>query len=80
MEAPESRLFIQCGCQNEVLVIEKDEELQLWYLSIFSQHRFRHPWWHRLVHIWNIIRYGNPYYDHIVLNEEDINKIKEHLK
>jgi hypothetical protein len=73
-----NELYLRCGCGCEVLHIERDVELNISYLSIYTLPD-TFPWMHKLRHIWKIIKTGTPYTDQITLCEEDIRDIRKFL-
>lgn len=71
-----NKLFIQCECGNEVLLVEKDEKEV--YLAMYKYHPEKRNLKHKLRMIWNILR--NKYWsDQIVISEEDAQEIKKFL-
>jgi hypothetical protein len=73
-------LFMVCGCQNEVLVINYDHKIKVADLSIYSQtFSFKMSWKQKIRYIWNIIVKGTPYFDQIVLDHKQLKQLKEFL-
>jgi len=74
-----AELYLKCSCGCEVICIEKDDEYDSYFLSIYTLSN-RFSWFQKLRHIWKIIKTGTPYTDQIVLHDIDIKAIKEFLK
>lgn len=75
----ENKLYLQCSCHSEVMLFERDDEIDSYYIAIFRQHSDT-SWKYRIRQIWQIIRYGEPYSDNIVLDKEGIEKLEEFIK
>ena len=74
--------FELCGCKNEVLVLEYDQEIGLMDLAIYEHGvsiRNRMSWRQKLRYIWQVMRYNRPYNDQIVLEKNQIQNLKEFL-
>lgn len=64
--------FIKCSCSSEALCLEKDEEEDLLYVSIWERgygKDNRYSWGKRLKHCWQVLTKGRPYGDQIVLDK-----------
>jgi len=62
-----------CGCYKEGLVIEKDQDFEEVYFSIFDRGLYSNNklnWRQKLRYCWHIITIGEPYLDEIILNKE----------
>ena len=72
--------FLICECYSHGLLVEKfdDEEV---YLSLFERGLSGRTlgWSERLRWCWQILRYGKPWSDFIILNAENQKKLKEFL-
>ena len=73
--------FLICDCYSHGLLVEKfdDEEV---CLSLFERGLSGRTlgWSERLRWCWQILRYGKPWSDFIILNAENQKKLKEFLK
>ena len=73
--------FLICDCYSHGLIVEKfdDEEV---CLSLFERGLTGRTlgWSERLRWCWQILRYGKPWSDFIILNTENQKKLKEFLK
>ena len=72
--------FLICECHSHGLLVEKfdDEEV---CLSLFERGLSGRTlgWSERLRWCWQILRYGKPWSDFIILNAENQKKLKEFL-
>lgn len=80
MEAPENKHFIECSCGSEVLMLQYDEEIDVWYICIFERIGARMTWWNRIRTIWHTLRYGTPYGDQIVLRKDEMEQLLNFVK
>lgn len=75
-------LFIQCGCRNEIFVIEYDPEIQVADLAIyesFAGHRDKMSLWKRLRYCWQVLWHKKPYNDYMVLENKQLKELKDFL-
>jgi hypothetical protein len=73
-------LFIRCDCHSEVLVIDYDGSFKMIELSIFSSLlSFKMSFWQKIRYIYQIIKYGKPYTDQIILHQKQIDELKAFL-
>jgi hypothetical protein len=73
-------LFIRCDCHSEVLVIDYDGTFQLIELSIFSSLiSSKMSLWQKIRYIYQILRYGKPYTDQLILHKKQIDELKSFL-
>jgi hypothetical protein len=71
---------VQCDCHSHELHVTHDEDfisISIWRDGYVSDNGYRLR--ERLRHIWQIIRYGTPWVDMILLNKESSKKLGEHL-
>ena len=71
--------FELCGCKSEVLVLEYDQEIGLVDLAIYEHSvsfRNKMSWYQKCRYIWQVMRYNRPFNDQIILNKEQIQKLK----
>lgn len=64
--------FIQCSCSSEALCLEKDQEDDYLYVSIWERgyaKDSRYSWRQRIKHCWHVLTKGRPYGDQIVLDK-----------
>ena len=74
--------FELCDCKSEVLVLEYDSEIGLIDLAIYENSiSFRNKmlWYQKLRYIWQVLRYNKPYADQIILNKDQIQKLRQFL-
>ncbi len=83
--------WYKCDCGSEVLHIEEDvlpktdgglatDGKLVVYLNISIMHvDSRRSIWNRLRHCWHILRTGENYADEIILNWDEMNKLKQDL-
>ena len=72
-------IFIRCGCQSEILVLHYDGEIDMIDLSMYEidvSYKYRMSLWQKIRYIYQVIRYGQPYTDQIVLNRQQIDELK----
>lgn len=77
--------YIECSCRTELLQLTFDEEddslgneLCISYYT-YGQKGNRYPLMMQLRHIWKIIRHGTPFSDCIILNGDDIDRLRKFL-
>lgn len=74
--------FIRCDCENEMLVVRYDGEFDILDLCIYeTQSSFSHKMtlWQKLRYIYQLLRYGQPYTDQMILQREQIEELKGFL-
>lgn len=74
--------FIRCDCDSEVLVVRYDEEFESIDLCIYQSHNsFCHKmsWYQKLRYIYQVLRYGQPYTDRIILQRQQMDELKGFL-
>lgn len=74
--------FELCGCKSEVLVLEYDAQIDLMDLAIYEHNvstRNKMNWFQKLRYIWQVCRYNTPYNDQIVLEKDQIKRLKQFL-
>jgi len=75
-------IFIRCGCQNEMLVLDYDGEIDMIDLAIYEiniSYKHKMSLWQKARYIYQILIYGEPYMDQITLNRDQINELKAFL-
>lgn len=63
--------FIKCSCGSESLCLEKDEEEDVLYVSIWERGAYRdnrYTWLQRIKHCWHVLTTGRPYGDQVILD------------
>lgn len=78
----DKKIYIDCDCHSEGLILEKEEETGEVYLSIFeigSNEDHTMTWKQRIRSAWRILRKGSPYGDQIVLSKKSQNDIVNFL-
>lgn len=74
-------LHLMCACYSHELHIQKDHELNMWYISFWQQgYVSKTPWKYRLKSIWHIIKHGTPYGDEVILNKEDMKQLRSYIE
>jgi len=71
--------YIPCDCGSEVLRIDYDDECKTFDIMIYTL-KGKFPLRHKLRHIWNIIKKGEPYSDQIVLRKNSALELKEYIE
>lgn len=64
-------IFIKCSCGAESLCLEKDQEDDLLYVSIWERgygKDNRLSWRQKIRHCWYVLTKGRPYGDEVVLD------------
>jgi len=72
--------FFDCAGGCHIMRLEYDDEEDVFYLCVFGFVHSRIPWRTRFRHIWNILRFGTPYSDHIVFSEETAESLADTIK
>jgi hypothetical protein len=75
-------VFIRCGCESEILVLDYDPEISMLDLSIYEilkSYEHGMSFWQKVRYIYQIMRYGRPYSDQIVLDKNQIKELKAFL-
>jgi hypothetical protein len=76
----QKNLFIKCSCYSEILYLEHDMEDKTTFLSMFrTDASFSKSLWQRLRACFQILKYGRPYADQIVLSIDDVKKMKTYF-
>lgn len=70
--------YIDCSCGTELLELTFDDELYISYYT-YGQKGNKYSLMIQLRHIWKIIRHGTPFSDCIILNIDDIGRLKKFL-
>lgn len=72
-------LYIRCTCHNHILVIDKDPDDDLYYISIFNDSICgSHSWRTFLFKIKMCFKYlfeKNPFVGHVILNSDKLSEI-----
>ena len=74
--------FIRCDCDSEILVVRYDGEFDMLDLCIYqTKTSLSHNMtlWQKLRYIYQVIRYGQPYTDQMILKREQIEELKGFL-
>lgn len=75
-------VFIRCNCDNEILAVRYDYELNLLDLCIYeTQSSFKNKMTliQKIRYIWKLLSTGLPYTDQIVLEQNQIEELKGFL-
>lgn len=76
------KLYIQCDCGSEILVIEYDSEIKMADFAIFqtdSAIKAKGSLWQRLRYCWQVLVNKKPYSDQIILNNNHLLDIKKFI-
>ncbi len=73
--------FLICDCYSHGLLVERLDDEEELCLSLFERGLDGRilSWSSRLKWCWQILRYGKPWSDFIILNAENQKKLKEFL-
>lgn len=73
--------FLICDCQSHGLLVEKFKDEDEVYISFFERGLNGRilNWKERLRWCWQILRYGHPWADSIILNQDNKLKLKRFL-
>lgn len=77
-EQAEKEAIVKCSCGSEILMMEYDEEIQSYYVSMYDSFG-GFGLKQKLRHIWQIIRHGTPYSDYMVLDKKSANKLAKFI-
>ena len=75
-------VFIKCDCDSEMLVVRYDGELDMIDLCMYENQRaFKNKmtWLQRFRYIYQVLRYGHPYTDQIILKRQQIEELSGFL-
>ena len=70
-------LFIQCECQGEILKVDKFEDEQEYYLTVFRYYFPSLSFFSRIKYAWKVLKGEGIQTAGIVLSYENFNKIKK---
>jgi hypothetical protein len=81
MSKPE---YIECDCGGELIQLYYDKKnypfLDMTFYSVGKDKNAKYfSFWQKLRHIWQIIKYGHPFSDGVVLNQDSAIQLKNHL-
>lgn len=74
--------FIRCDCDSEILVVRYDGEFDMLDLCIYETRtsvKRNMSWYQKLRYIYQLLRYGQPYTDQLILKREQIEELKGFL-
>lgn len=73
--------FLICDCYSHGLLVERLDDEEELCLSLFERGLDGRilSWSSRLKWCWQILRYGKPWSDYVILNIENQKKLKEFL-
>lgn len=73
--------FILCDCNCDALLLSKDEDESMLYISLWSRGRVanRLPFWDRVKWACRMIWDGNPFGDEVVLDKSKVIELKKWL-
>lgn len=76
------KTFFQCGCTQEILLIEYDHDIKAAFFAIYETNASlmgRLSLWQRLRYCVRCLFTGFPYNDQIVLDNKQLNELKTFL-
>lgn len=77
----DDELHLTCSCHSHELHFEKDQEMNMWYISFWQRgYVSETSWKYRIKCVWHILRHGRPYGDEVILNEEDMKVLHSYVK
>lgn len=81
MKEEQDSVFLICDCFSHGLLVEKFEGEEEVSLSLFERGLNGRilSWSSRLRWCWQILRYGKPWSDFVILNTENQKRLKEFL-
>jgi len=75
-----NELHITCSCHTHELHVEKDTEMDMWYVSFWQRgYAEETSWSYRLKCIWHVLKHGRPHGDEVVLEKKDIKELQEYI-
>ncbi len=63
--------FFLCDCKSHALQIERYEDDELIYLTMWEPANCRYGFWHRVKTAWKVLMKGDPFADQLVMSEDD---------
>jgi hypothetical protein len=78
-----NKLFLQCDCESEVLVINYESDIKMADMAIYEHpvsFRSKMSFYQKLRYIWRILVNGRPYADQIILNNAQLKSIKDFIE
>ena len=81
MKEEQNSVFLICDCFSHGLLVEKFKDEEEVSISLFERGLEGRvlPWFFRLKWCWQILRYGKPWSDFVILNTENQKRLKEFL-
>ena len=75
-----NKLHLTCECHTHELHLESDHELNMWYISFWQRgYATESSFSYKLKCIWHILKHGRPYGDEVILNKDDLIKLKKYI-
>lgn len=74
--------FIRCDCDSEILVLRYDDEFDMLDLCIYETRtsvKHNMSWYQKFRYVYQLLRYGQPYTDQLILKREQIEELKGFL-
>lgn len=77
----DQKLYLECDCLSEGIIVEKDSELGFIDLGFFGKgfQAKDFSWKNRFRLIWQIIRHGHPYVDMVTISKAKAKVLAEFL-
>ena len=75
------KLFVECDCNSEAIVVEKQDDGEIWF-SFWQEGLFnkKYTFKQKLQLIKCVLKNGNPWVDMVILNKTKIAKLVDFLK
>jgi len=73
-------LFIKCDCHTEILNIERDDDVGMYYFCIYEVDKNKMDWKQRFRYCWKVLTSGKAFNDQMVLSEQSMNELAEFNK
>lgn len=74
-------IFIKCTCGDELLIVRHDSSLNMIEISVHDSNIVKNKMtiWQKLRYVYFILRNGQPYYDQIILEKNQIKELSSFL-
>lgn len=74
------RNYFECMCDSEIFTVTAESDPQFEYIEMAMWSRGKgnsYAWKQKLRHVWQILRYGEPFADQIVFTKEEFARFKK---
>ena len=77
----DNELHLACACHSHELHFEKDKDVDQWYISFWQRgYQTETSWIYKIKCIIHILKTGRPYGDEVILDKDDISRLKQYLE